>query len=266
MAFQEQQVKEYFSKSGTVSQWWDPESNFHKYHFDTEKKIIEELLPIDPAWRVLDVGCGQGRYTIWFAQKGCSVTGVDISSEMLELCRKNAVSAEVADRVELVLSDVMDLSQIEDGQYDIVSCMGTFVHLTDLESATRKMLEKLRKNGHFLYTFASSESLHGRLVSSYFSRGRLKRLLGSERDFSQVARPLDIRDTVRMLERCGLVNTRLFGIGLLFLFLRPEFRDKLFLRIVRRVNIVEERIKPFYSGRWISRFCATIIGFSSFSE
>lgn len=263
MSLQEQQVKEYFSKSGTVSQWWDPEGEFHRYHFDKEMRIIDGALPIEPAWRVLDVGCGQGRYTIWFAKKGCRVTGVDISDEMLDLCRQNAEAANVVGSVELVLSDVMDLSQIEDEQYDIVSCMGTFVHIPDLESATKKMLRKLRPGGHFLFTFASSESLHGRLVNSYFSRASLQRLLGSERSISQVARPLNVRDTVIMLERCGLSQTRLFGIGLFFLFLRPEFRAKIFLRIIRRVNMAEEKLKPFYSNRGIARFCATIVGFGS---
>jgi ubiquinone/menaquinone biosynthesis C-methylase UbiE len=228
-------------------------------------KIIDDVLQIDPAWRVLDVGCGQGRYTIWFAQKGCRVTGVDISAEMLDLCRQNAEEARVADRVKLVHSDVMDLSQIEDGQYDIVSCMGTFVHIPDLDTATKNMLSKLRTGGHFLFTFASSESLHGRLINTYFSRASLRRMLGSEGSVSQVARSLNVRDTIRMLERCGLSKTRVYGIGLLFLFLRPEFRDKILLRILRRLNMAEEKIKPYYSSREIARFCATIIGFASHS-
>lgn len=36
---------------------------------------------------VLDLGCGEGRYSIYFAERGCSVTAVDMSHIGLdELC------------------------------------------------------------------------------------------------------------------------------------------------------------------------------------
>ena len=139
-----QDVKAYFARNGTVSEWWDPEGARDRYHFEKEKQILESELSIDPTWRVLDVGCGQGRYAIWFAQKGSLVTGVDISKEMLRLCRRNAEETGVSDRVDLVLADADSLAQLEDGQYDVVSCMATFVHLPDLPGAVTNMVRRLK--------------------------------------------------------------------------------------------------------------------------
>jgi SAM-dependent methyltransferase len=39
---------------------------------------------------ILDIGCGSGLYSIYFAQRGANVTGVDFSSRMIELAERNA--------------------------------------------------------------------------------------------------------------------------------------------------------------------------------
>jgi len=259
-ALRQQDVKAYFSRDGTVSQWWNPEGERDRYHFSKEKQILERELTIDAATRVLDIGCGQGRYTIWFARKGSRVTGLDISREMLDLCRHNAEVAGVSDRVDLVLSDIEHLSQIEGEQFDVVSCMGTLVHLPDLAQATTNMVRTLRPGGRFLFTFASADSLHGRLVSAYFSNQSFGKLLARGESFTQVARPLPLDNTIDFLERAGLSGFRLFGIGLLFLFVRPELRDKPVVRLLRRLSIMEEQLKPYYSDRRLVRLSATVLG------
>ena len=37
---------------------------------------------------ILEIGCGTGRVTLWFAQKGYHITGVDLSCDMLEQLEK----------------------------------------------------------------------------------------------------------------------------------------------------------------------------------
>ena len=38
--------------------------------------------------RVLDLGCGSGDHSYYFSQQGFDIVGVDISSEMIKLCKK----------------------------------------------------------------------------------------------------------------------------------------------------------------------------------
>lgn len=44
--------------------------------------LIDELR-LPPGGSVLDVGCGTGRHAIELAKRGCAVTGVELSAEML---------------------------------------------------------------------------------------------------------------------------------------------------------------------------------------
>src|SRR5712664_2915980 len=56
---------------------------------------LEALLRIHPPRGVLDLPCGQGRHSIELARRGYEVTGVDLSSFMLEVAKKRAAAAGV---------------------------------------------------------------------------------------------------------------------------------------------------------------------------
>ena len=49
----------------------------------------EEKGLLRPGIRVIDIGCGVGRYGTYFAEQGCDVTLIDISSEMLKYAEEN---------------------------------------------------------------------------------------------------------------------------------------------------------------------------------
>jgi predicted TPR repeat methyltransferase len=56
---------------------------------DYISKMLDRI-DVKPDWTVLDIGCGPGTLTIPLAQKAKSVTGLDISPEMLKHLKTNA--------------------------------------------------------------------------------------------------------------------------------------------------------------------------------
>lgn len=67
-----------------------PLGDFPRFKWD----CIAPLLPADlSGWRVLDVGCNAGFYTIALAQRGAAVLGVDIDARYLAQARWAAAAA-----------------------------------------------------------------------------------------------------------------------------------------------------------------------------
>ena len=55
--------------------------------------VLAGLPPVRPGARVLDLGCGSGLLSIVLAGRGCRVTGVDFSADMLAQAR-NPIALE----------------------------------------------------------------------------------------------------------------------------------------------------------------------------
>lgn len=92
--------------------------------------------------RVLDIGGGPGRYTIWLAQRGHRVVLADLSPELLSIARVKIEQAGVGALVEgIVEADACDLSLWGDDSFDAVLSLGPFYHLPDAEDRHRAAVE-----------------------------------------------------------------------------------------------------------------------------
>ena len=75
--------------------------------------------------KVLDAGCGPGRFTAAAARLGATVTALDISERQLELAEERVGEAGMAKRIDaFVRADVSDLSMFPDDHFDVVICYG----------------------------------------------------------------------------------------------------------------------------------------------
>lgn len=105
--------------------------------------LVCNLAPCGHAWTALDVGCGSGRYAIEFARRGAvRVAGLDVAPAMIDLARRHAASAGVADRTQFTISSFLDFP--EEATYDVVVATGYFDYVEDPVPHLRKMLALCR--------------------------------------------------------------------------------------------------------------------------
>ena len=83
--------------------------------------------------KVLDIGGGPGRYSLYLADKGCDVTMLDLSPENVRHVKERA--AEQGLLISAVAGDARDADTLIMGQFDHVLLMGPLYHL--LEEADR---------------------------------------------------------------------------------------------------------------------------------
>lgn len=253
-----EQIKSYFSTEKTVSQWWNPLEGLYSYHFNNLFRVIENYMFPGKDKKVLDVGTGRGMFSIWFAQHSCQVDALDISSEMLDIARKNAQSIGVKDKINFFLADAEDLSRFSHQSYDMVSCMSTFDHIPDLNLAVGEMADKLKKGGYFLFTYCPANSLHGclfRLYANYISKYYK---LSQEKGL--VARLYPHREIEQILSNHNISLERRCGIGLFCLLLRPEFERGIITGIPRWINRLEEHFFPYYKAGFFMKRSQVVVG------
>lgn len=114
----------------------------------TTAKLAEHLRS---ASRVLDIGGGPGRYAIWLAQQGHTVSLADLSPELLEIARVKVAEANVSDAVrEIIEADACNLSRWPDATFDAALSLGPFYHLTataDRDAAARELARVVKPGG-----------------------------------------------------------------------------------------------------------------------
>lgn len=105
---------------GDDEHWFEPMARhlgaaYLRYSFtkgtDNEVDFLVEVLGLAPGMRVLDVGCGPGRHAHALGRRGIEVVGVDISSEFVDLARREAppgVTFERADARDLRFESAFD--------------------------------------------------------------------------------------------------------------------------------------------------------------
>lgn len=151
------------------------ESEWHRLDNPYEGAVEQELhrrafLELVPEGaRILDLGGGPGRWTIWLAGRGHRVVLADLSEVMLEIARRELAGAGV--EAEAVLKvDARDLGRFTDGEFDAVLALGPFYHLVaaaDRARAAAEIHRVLRPGGLLVATVMTRYSwLVGQMLES----------------------------------------------------------------------------------------------------
>ncbi len=144
--------------------------------------------------RLLDAGCGSGKYAIPLRMRGFDVVGVDVSIDALRIAGERSTGRKMG--ISLLAANVYEMP-FQDGSFDVVWCYGVLQHLllNERELAIRDFFRILRRGGMlFLEVFGEEDMRFGGhevepntfsrkngIVYHYFNKNELKELL---RDFS----------------------------------------------------------------------------------
>lgn len=113
-----------------------------------EVDFILEELDLPPGGHILDVGCGTGRHAVLLAQRGYQVTGVDLSSSMLDEAKKNACEAGVSLR--LIHDNAVHYREKDIYHGAICLCEGAFCLLEEGEDPIQRDLAILKNVAYSL--------------------------------------------------------------------------------------------------------------------
>ena len=135
-----------------------------------QRLALEPWLKVTAGTRVLDVGCGVGRWSRLLAARGARVTGVDLSPTMIEQAQCRAATEGIADRCRF---EVQDLSNLNVGErFDIVLGVTVLQHILDpgaLRTALGAMAAHLAPGGRMILLEAAPTAAVDRCDSTVFT-------------------------------------------------------------------------------------------------
>lgn len=105
--------------------------------------LIMAVLPQPPA-RLLDLGCGTGWTSVFFARRGYQVVGQDIAPDMIRFAERNR-DRYSAENLEFVVADYEDLSFTE--PFDCAVFYDALHHAVDERAALASVFRALRPGG-----------------------------------------------------------------------------------------------------------------------
>jgi ubiquinone/menaquinone biosynthesis C-methylase UbiE len=159
---------------------------------DWRRRLAFLLGEVRAGDRVLDVGCGDGRFTVELTRAGMRAVGVDVAQAALERAREREAGADFR------LVPIDGRLPFEDGSFEVVWASEVIEHIADTARWLSEVRRVLVPRGRLLVTTPS----HGRMrvalggVERFseplgdhlhlYTRGSLRTLL-EEFDFDPVA-------------------------------------------------------------------------------
>jgi SAM-dependent methyltransferase len=146
-------------------------------------RLVAEVAALSPG-RALDVGCGEGADAIWLAQRGWTVTAIDISK--VAICRAREASDPASASVEWICGDTLQTS-FPARLFDLVSMQYPALPKAAGEAAVRRLLNTVRPGGLLLAVYHDLDDAHREHMKSqgvdpadYVGADDLLRLLGDD--------------------------------------------------------------------------------------
>ena len=133
------------------------ESQHGQVEFLTTIKYIEEYLK--PETKILEIGAGTGRYSLYYANKGYDVTAIEYVRHNVDILK-----SKIKDNMNIVAEqgDAVDLSRFENNTFDVTLVLGPLYHLyedKDINKAIEEAIRVTKKDGIIAIAYLTSDSI-----------------------------------------------------------------------------------------------------------
>lgn len=193
--------------------WADMPDDPEPWAWERRRGLL--LADARPRERVLDLGCGAGRFVSALAEAGAEPVGVELAEAALERARRNVPGADLR----LLAPD--GSVPLEHGSVDLVWCSEVLEHVADGGHLLLEARRVLRPGGRLLVTVP----YHGRLKAAAIALARFEEHFDPE---GQHLRFFTRRSLARTLAGAGFGELRIATAGRL-----PLLRESLVARARR---------------------------------
>ncbi|HJQ10185.1 MAG TPA: class I SAM-dependent methyltransferase [Gemmatimonadaceae bacterium] len=143
-------LRTYYTEAGLLGRPF--KRGFFQHHFvQNVAKATRTIFDTSKAPRILDLGCGMGTQSIFFAMRGATVIGIDMDSAALRVARqRTALYAEASDRrlnVRFIEADAFQFDFAAAGPVDVIYSLFAFNMIQPTTLLLDRLIPALRPGG-----------------------------------------------------------------------------------------------------------------------
>ncbi len=129
----------------------------HRLEFVISTEYLKKY--IKPADKILEVGAGTGRYSIYYAKQGYDVSAIEYVEHNLNIL-KGKITPDM--KMKARQGDAVDLSGFEDNTFDVTLVLGPLYHLyndDDIHQAIEEAVRVTKQNGIIAIAYITSDGV-----------------------------------------------------------------------------------------------------------
>lgn len=130
---------------------------------------LDNMLRTESAGKTgLDIACGSGIFTRALYKRGYSVTGIDISEEMLSVAEEKCLAEKA--NIRFLMQDMKNLKVFEKVDFITVVNDGlNYIQPNDLKKTFSAFFKALKNNGVLLFDFSTAYKLKNIIGNNFFA-------------------------------------------------------------------------------------------------
>ncbi|WP_255573619.1 bifunctional 2-polyprenyl-6-hydroxyphenol methylase/3-demethylubiquinol 3-O-methyltransferase UbiG [Deefgea tanakiae] len=193
--------------SALAHKWWDKTSEFKPLHEINPLRVdfIEQYAGIN-GLKFLDVGCGGGILAEGLAERGATVTGIDLAEKSLKVAKLHLFESGLA--VDYQKIPVEELAEQQPETYDVVTCMEMLEHVPSPASIVAACA-RLVKPGGWVFFSTLNRNPKSYLLAVVGAEYVLNMLPRGTHDYAKFIKPSEL---ARMTRSAGLDTVALTGM------------------------------------------------------
>jgi 2-polyprenyl-6-hydroxyphenyl methylase/3-demethylubiquinone-9 3-methyltransferase len=190
-----------------ASRWWDRSSEFRPLHEinPLRANYIDRHSPV-AGQQLVDVGCGGGILAESMAQRGATVTGIDMGEAPLSVARLHQLESGVD--VRYLQTTAEDLAEQEPSSFDVVCCLEMLEHVPDPASVI-DACAALAKPGASLYFSTINRNPKAFMFAIVGAEHILQLLPAGTHEYAKFIKPSELGGWIR---EAGLVLEDMTGL------------------------------------------------------
>ena len=237
----------------------DISQRFKRTIYDTPKGLLRLLalktdfqelqLPL-AASQVLDLGGGQGQFSLWCAEQGAKITLVDISEEMLQQAR--ILFSDAQQELMTLNSPLQQLENDIHQQYDLVFNHAVLEWLEEPLAALRVITEHVKPGGYLSLMFYNRDGHYWRQLMNGRTHDPLSANQRLQHEGNSPKHLFNPDDIIQTVEDFGMTCLRWRGIRCIHDHMHQKIRERIGQNSVNETDLKIGLEEPFKRlGRYV---------------